>query len=164
MSRLAKGVGIGTVAAALVTAVPFILDREGERLESYRDVAGVWTVCHGETFGVGPGVRLRKEDCRALSQSRIGMFMLQIAPLIHADLSPRTLAAHTSLAYNIGIEGYKRSATLKLTNQGKVADGCRAMANWHTAGRKDCRVRASGCYGLVNRRNDEIALCLSGVE
>lgn len=158
------GIGIGTIAVALAAAIPFIIDREGESLEAYRDAVGVWTICHGETYGVTPGTKLKKEDCRALSQSRIGMFMLQIVPLIERDIPPKTLAAHTSFAYNIGVAGYARSTALKETNAGRLATGCRAMGNWYKAGGKDCRIRSNGCYGLIKRRNDEIALCLAGVE
>lgn len=159
-----KRISIATIAAALAISVPFILQHEGESLEAYRDVAGVWTICHGETFGVDKGIILTKEECKALSQSRIGMFMFQIVPLIQTQISANILAAHASFAYNIGIEGYKRSSALRLTNEGKIAEGCKAMANWHIAGGKDCRIRANNCYGLIARRNDEIKLCLSGVK
>jgi lysozyme len=157
-------IGITVVAAALCAAVPFIIDREGESLEAYRDSVGVLTICHGETFGVGETDKLTKTQCDALSQSRIGMFMLQIVPLIEEDMSPATLAAHTSFAYNIGIDGYRRSTTLRLTNAGDLKGGCQAMMKWVTAGGKDCSVRANNCYGLFLRRQDEVNLCLSGVK
>lgn len=150
-------IGITVVAAALAAAVPFIIDREGESLDSYQDIVGVWTICHGETFGVSAGDKLTKEQCDLLSQSRVGQFMLQIVPEIRYPISAPTLAAHTSFAYNIGLEGYKRSSTLRLTNQGDTAGGCRAMALWN---------KANGVVskGLINRRNEEIKLCLSGVQ
>ncbi len=157
-------IGIATVVAALVVAVPFIIDREGESLQAYKDSVGVWTICHGETLGVSAGDALTKEQCAALSQTRIGMFILQITPLIKVDLSATTLAAHASFAYNIGVEGYARSSTLRLTNEGDLKGGCTAMMRWITAGGKDCSIRASNCYGLYTRRQDEVKLCLAGVE
>ncbi len=45
----------GVLGAAMLVAVTFIIAKEGERLEAYRDIAGVWTICHGETLGVKPG-------------------------------------------------------------------------------------------------------------
>lgn len=162
-NKTVKRVSIVTVAAALVAAVPFIIEREGESLEAYEDSAGVLTICHGETFGVNDGDVLTKTECDALSQSRIGMFMLQIVPLIEQDMTPTTLAAHTSFAYNIGLEGYKRSSTLRLTNAGDLKGGCLAMMKWITAGGKDCSARVNNCYGLYMRRQDEVKLCLSGV-
>lgn len=156
-------IGITIVAAALIAAVPFITDREGESLEAYKDSVGVLTICRGETFGVSANDKLTKEECAALAQSRIGMFMLQIVPLIENEVSPKTLAAHTSFAYNIGIDGYRRSTTLRLTNAGDLRGGCQAMMKWLTAGGKDCSVRENNCYGLYLRRQDEVKLCLAGL-
>jgi lysozyme len=149
-------IGIGIIAAAILSATPFIVDLEDEKLSSYQDVVGVWTVCSGETFGVDKGVNLSKEECRTLTQSRIGMFMLEITPLIQVPLTVDTLAAHTSFAYNIGVDGYRRSTTLRLTNQGNLRGGCNAMGLWNKA---DGRV----VQGLINRRSKEIALCLKGI-
>lgn len=163
MANKAK-IGITVVAAALIAAVPFITDREGESLEAYRDSVGVLTICRGETLGVSAGDKLTKEECEALAQSRIGMFMLQIVPLIETEVSPKTLAAHTSFAYNIGIDGYKRSSTLRLTNAGDLKGGCNAMMKWITAGGKDCSYRFNNCYGLYTRRQDEVKLCLAGLK
>lgn len=146
----------------MLIAIPFITDREGESLKAYQDVVGVWTICHGETLGVKPGQTATKDECDALTTSRVGQFMLRVRELQTVSLPPAALAAHTSFAYNIGLAGYARSTTLRLTNAGQIEAGCRAMANWYTAGGKDCRVRSNGCYGLITRRNDEIALCVSG--
>ncbi|MGE0383071.1 MAG: lysozyme [Hyphomicrobium sp.] len=157
-------IGAAVIAAALVAAIPFIVDREGESLQAYKDSVGVWTICHGETFGVNPEDKLSKKQCDLLTQSRIGMFMFQVTSLLTVPLSPETLAAHTSFAYNIGLEGYARSSTRRLTNQGDLKNGCLAMMKWITAGGKDCSVRANNCYGLYKRRQDEVALCLSGVK
>lgn len=156
MASKAK-IGIGVIAAAIMSSTPFIVDLEDEKLSSYQDVVGIWTVCSGETFGVDKGVNLSKEECRALTQSRVGMFMLQIVPMIQVPLTADTLAAHTSFAYNIGVEGYKRSSTLRLTNQGNLRGGCNAMGLWN---------KADGVVvqGLINRRKKEIALCLKGIK
>ena len=164
-SRNATRIAHGSAAliAAMLIAVPFVTDREGESLKAYQDVGGVWTICHGETSGVTAEQVATKEACDALTRSRVGQFMTRVRALQTVELSPATLAAHTSFAYNIGTAGYARSTTLRLTNSGNLAAGCRAMANWYTAGGKDCRVRSNNCYGVINRRNDEIALCLSGV-
>lgn len=158
-----KKLASGALAGALIIAVPFIVDREGESLIAYQDVGKVWTICHGETLGVKRGDRFSKLECDLLTQSRVGQFMAGVAQELKVPVAPTTLAAHTSFAYNIGLQGYRGSAALRLTNAGKLAEGCRAMANWYTAGGKDCRIRANNCYGLVTRRTDEINLCLQGV-
>lgn len=160
-----KTVGAGIIAAALLTAIPFIGDHEGDKLDSYEDVVGVWTICEGVTGKtVRPGEKLSKSQCDALDKSTIGQFMTKVASRITVAVSPETLAAHTSFAYNIGIAAYSRSKTLTYTNQGKLAQGCKAMGNWEVAGGKDCNIRENGCYGLVLRRNDEIKLCKGGIK
>lgn len=163
MANKAK-IGAGIIAAALVAAIPFIGDREGESLQAYRDSVGVWTVCRGETLGVNPDDKLTKQQCDYLTQSRIGMFMFQVVDKLQVPLPPETLAAHTSFAYNIGLDGYGRSSALRLTNAGDVKGGCYAMMKWVTAGGKDCSVRSNNCYGLFLRRQDEVKLCLQGVK
>lgn len=146
----------------MAIVVPFICLHEGEKLQSYADVAGVWTICNGITHGVKPGMTETREQCAAAEQGTIGRFMAQVSDLIKVPVSPQTLAAHTSFAYNIGISGYRRSTALRLTNQGKTAQGCRAMMIWHTAGGRDCSVPENNCYGIIRRRQDEIAMCLQG--
>lgn len=159
-----KIISASIIAAALMIASPFIGDQEGDKLTSYEDVVGVWTICEGVTGqGVRPGIKMTQSQCDALDKSKIGQFMTSVASHLKVPVSPQTLAAHTSFAYNIGIRGYARSSTLRLTNAGKIAQGCRAMANWETAGGMDCNVRKNDCYGLVERRNDEINLCLDGI-
>lgn len=160
-----KVIGGGVLALALMAAIPFIGDHEGDRLSSYKDVVGVWTICEGVTGKlVHAGEKLTNSQCDELDKSEIGQFMTQVASNLTVEVSPLTLAAHTSFAYNIGISGYKRSKTLRLTNEGQPRLGCQAMANWKIAGGLDCSIKANGCYGLVKRRNDEINLCLSGIQ
>lgn len=157
-------IAAGVIATALLVAVPFIGSKEGDKLDSYKDVVGVWTVCEGITGPqVKPGVHMTKTQCDQLDNSTIGQFMTSVANRLTVEVSAKTLAAHTSFAYNIGLAAYARSKTLKLTNQGKLSQGCYAMANWEVAGGKDCRLRENHCYGLVERRTDEIALCLEGI-
>lgn len=158
-------IAAATIAAALLAAIPFIGDHEGDKLDSYEDVVGVWTICEGVTGAqIKPGLKMTKTQCDQLNQSTIGQFMTKVANRIAVPVSAETLAAHTSFAYNIGISGYSRSKTLKLTNAGRIADGCRAMANWETAGGRDCTIRSNNCYGVVQRRDDEIKLCLGGIK
>lgn len=154
----------GVIAAALMAAIPFIGDHEGDKLDSYEDVVGVWTICEGVTTGVKAGQHMSKQQCETLNNSTIGHFMSQVASKITVPVMPETLAAHTSFAYNIGIAGYARSKTLRYTNAGKIAEGCKAMANWETAGGMNCTVRKNNCYGIVLRRNDEMKLCLGDLK
>lgn len=150
------------ICAAMLIAIPFISKHEGTSLTSYQDIAGVYTICNGVAH-VQPGLTYTPEQCKKLTESKVGEFMEAVANSLTVDVSPQTLAAHTSFAYNIGLSGYKKSQTLKLTNVNRLVDGCRAMLNWYTAGGKDCRIHSNNCYGVYSRRMDEMNLCLKGI-
>lgn len=170
MSKIKYTLSIMTVVAGMATAVPFIVGFEDEKLKSYQDAVGIWTICGGETFGVSKNDALTKEQCRMLTQSRIGQFMMTIAEMIEVPITANTLAAHTSFAYNIGLSAYKDSQTFKLTNAGKIKAGCEAIATC-TYSKEKKRNVGYGCglakgkplNGLIRRRQEEKNLCLSGL-
>jgi len=139
-------------------AVPLIAKWEGLRTTAYQDIVGVWTVCYGETKGVQPGDTYTEAQCRDMLAREVRdywkgwrAYTTDAAPL-HA---PRE-AAFTSLAYNVGIAGAGRSTATKRLNAGNVAGACQAIGWWNKAGQRVVR-------GLVNRRNEEVALCRIGL-
>ena len=71
-------------------------------------------------------------------------------------LTPERDAAYVSLAYNAGIRGIGRSTATRRLNDGDIVGGCKAIGWWNKAGQRVVR-------GLVNRRADEVQLCLRGV-
>jgi lysozyme len=155
-------IAAGIIAASMTVATPFIIKHEGNKLEAYEDVVGVWTVCAGVAY-VPKNTKYTKEQCDKINATTIGKHMDQVAKLVKVPMSPRTLAAHTSLHYNIGDAAYARSTALKLTNSGNMAEGCNAFLKWKIAGGKDCSIKSNNCYGLWNRRQEEKKLCIAGL-
>lgn len=144
------------IAAALPLALPLIEKWEGLRTKPYRDVVGVETVCFGET-----NVTMRQyspEECRSMLRravaDRYATPVLNCVPGLAER--PGTFAAAMSLAYNIGPTAFCRSTAARLFNQGDWVGGCRQFERWVYAGGRKWK-------GLVNRRRDEVALCLRGV-
>lgn len=140
---------------------------EGNELTSYPDSGGVYTICKGITYipGIGPvtkDMKLTEAQCADLNKAISEGFTYKVAGLLKVNMSVDSQTAHTTFAYNVGIPGYSTSLALKLTNQGRYEEGCRAMGNWYRAGGKDCRIKANGCPGLITRRKSEIEQCLSG--
>jgi lysozyme len=155
-STKAGGIAAALAAAALV-ATPLISKWEGRRLNPYLDIVQVWTVCDGETR-----VEMRRythAECDALTakaiESDFGPVVLRCTPALAAR--PRVLAAAISLAYNIGAPAYCRSTVARRFNAGDWRGACTGFLAWNRAGG---RVVA----GLTNRRREESALCLSGIE
>ena len=55
----------------------------------------------------------------------------------------------------------RNSTAVRLINQGKIEQGCRALGMWNKA---KVNGKIVVVKGLVNRRNEEIKLCLSGLQ
>lgn len=150
-----------TVEAFLEVAIPHVAKWEGKRNEAYLDtiaVPPVWTVCYGETRGVSQGDYFTDSQCsaklgNALIVFRTGLHKAFEPVTIASRLTPHRDTAYTSLAYNAGISAISKSTAVKRLNAGDIEGGCEAIGWWNKAGGRVIR-------GLVNRRTDEVALCL----
>jgi len=162
----ASPVSAGTnEAATMAVAVPLVARWEGKRNTAYLDPIAsppVWTVCYGETRGVRQGDTYTDDQCaamlaRGLVTYRNGLHGY-LAPETKATrLTPERDAAYVSLSYNVGISGAGKSTATRRLNAGDIAGGCEALGWWNRAGGRVVR-------GLVNRRADEVRLCLKGLE
>jgi GH24 family phage-related lysozyme (muramidase) len=145
-------------------AVPLIAKWEGLRTTAYLDTIAsppVWTACYGETKGVKQGDSYTPEQCREMlarevREYREGLHRYFVAETKARRLTAERDAAYTSLAYNAGIRAIGRSTATRRLNAGDIAGGCKALGWWNKAGGRVVR-------GLVNRRADEVRLCLSGL-
>ena len=161
--------------SALEIMDQFILEREGSRQVSYLDGGSttakrIWTICKGLTSidgkPVTPDMRLTKAACekhdRKELQATLNELERIVLPQYWAKLSEPAKAGIASFCtYNIGATKCRNSTFLKLLNSGAPAnDYCAQITNWIRDGGKDCRVRANGCAGQVDRRQQEDELCL----
>ncbi|MBB5515749.1 GH24 family phage-related lysozyme (muramidase) [Rubricella aquisinus] len=150
--------------------IPLIMKWEGEHRCAddpalhcaYLDLVGVPTICFGETQGVRLGDRATDAACRDMLEHRLAAdFRAGLHGYFNATtrahrLTPYRDAAYVSLAYNVGIRGAGRSTATRRLNAGNIEGGCRAIGWWNKAGGRIVR-------GLVNRRTEEVALCLRGL-
>lgn len=147
---------LGLTAAVVTASVAFIAPWEGTRLVPYRDLAGVWTVCSGETR-----VEMRRysrAECDTMLRTAVsetyGQCVLKAVPGLRRR--PDQLVASISLAYNIGCDAFERSTAARRFNAGDWKAGCNAFTKWvYSAGKR--------VQGLVNRREAERKLCLKGL-
>lgn len=157
-----KAIG-GALAAMLAVATPIYVAWEGEKLEAYRDIVNVVTICSGDTRNVYMGMRLTKEQCRERTYrilTEFGEGVKTMSPGI--DASPKEWAAHTIFSANVGLGAYSRSSVRRLYNAGDRRGACRAMRLYDKAGGRVIQ-------GLKNRREGtanmigEYELCLTGL-
>lgn len=148
-------------AAAIYIAAPLIELVEGVENKPYMDIAGIPTVCAGIT---GPDVVWGKtysnRECRNLLEKHIQIHGKHVQNAVTYPIAPETRAALISFSYNVGGSAMSKSTAVKLINQGKIEQGCKALGLWNKATVNGKKVVVKG---LVNRRNEEIKLCLSGI-
>jgi lysozyme len=156
----AKAKAIAVIGAgALALAAPFIAQWEGKRNDPYKDIVGVWTVCYGDTRGVTPGKRQTDAECADRLYRQIADHAAPVVacvPQLGAKDREAQLAASVSLAYNIGTGAFCKSTAARRFRAGDWRGGCDAFRLWNKAGSRVVQ-------GLVNRRREERALCLTGL-
>ena len=97
--------------------------REGLRLKPYLDTQGVPTIAMGNTFYLdGKKVTmldkpLTLNEAKTLARSVADIFANKVDYLVTSNINQNQFNALVSLAYNIGIYGFRKSTVLKLVNK-----------------------------------------------
>jgi len=129
---------------------------EGLRLEAYLCPAGVWTIGYGHTGDVVPGEIISEETAEDLLRKDLWRFEDAVSKMVRYPLSDNEYAAMVSWTYNLGAGALGESTLLRRLNMGEQPGIViqQEFPKWVNAGGRKLQ-------GLVNRRNDEIALALS---
>lgn len=172
-SRISAAVLALVVAGAGAPAIynQVLTEKEGSRTTAYLDSAGIWTICRGLTRIYGRPVvktdKLAQAECDRLDgieQAR-GLAEMQslVRPEVWVTLTPAARAGLASwCVHNLGAAKCKTSTALRKLNEGHRNEACAAITLWIKDGGKDCRDRANGCFGQVDRRQLEDEMCLFG--
>jgi len=150
VSKRAKAAIAGTTTAIALSMGVLIKPWEDTRLTSYRDMVGVWTVCTGETKGVGPNMRFTEKQCETILKTRVenDFFKPLVKCIPGFEANPiGWQAAMISLAYNVGTGAACKSTAAAMALAKRIGDSCLAMTRFNRAGGKVVR-------GLVNRRTN----------
>lgn len=131
----------------------FIKAHEGCRLQAYRDVGGTLTIGWGHTSGVTEGMTITQKQADDIFKSDLQVYVDRVN--IYADvynLNQNQFDALVSFCYNIGnIKGLTNNGTL---NKDLIPERMKAY----------CNCKGVVVQGLVNRRNDEVALWYAPVK
>lgn len=152
---------VGTIAASILYVT--IPADEGTEYRAYRDIAGIWTVCNGDTTNVRPGMVETPEGCRIRLERQLiahAKPVMACVPQLGQSGRDHQRAAAVSLAYNIGVAAFCKSTAAKRFRAGDWRGGCDAFLSWNKA-------RVKGVLrpvkGLTLRRERERETCLRGL-
>lgn len=152
---------VGALAAtSLFATVP---KEEGTEYKAYRDIAGIWTVCQGDTNDVHPGLIETPEGCRQRLERQLVAHakpVMACTPALSEPGRDFQRAAAVSLAYNIGVGAWCKSTADRRFDSGDWKGGCDAFLSWSKA-KVNGQLRT--VQGLLNRRQRERAICLRNV-
>lgn len=159
-------------APASVILSQFLDEKEGNRLTAYRDGSGIWTICRGVTRidgkSVVQGMRLSAEKCAEVNAVEQRHALAWVEKNIRVQLTePQKAGIASFCPYNIGPGKCFPSTFYQRLNAGDRKGACEAIRWWIRDGGKDCRLtkgQANGCYGQVERRDQESELACWGLD
>lgn len=131
-----------------------IIDFENFSPVPYRD-AGGWSIGYGYFMGTVPTIQnITRADAYNLLRDKATEAGNMVKRTIGQPMTQNQFDALTSLAYNIGVNGFAGSTVARLFNAGDVQGAADAFRLWN-------RSQGAVSQNLVNRRESERALFLT---
>lgn len=158
-SRVIGAIAGATLLGGGITSV--VQHNEGYSNVAYKDSAGVWTICYGETKGVYKGLYLTRKQCDAQLVQSITEHAEALVGLPEG-LPDVVILGSIDMSYNTGVYGFKNSTQKKhLMNKNYKGAG-QAVLAWRyitlpNGSKYDCSQLVKGkpnkvCWGLWERR------------
>lgn len=138
---------------------------EADKLVSYQDDAGVWTIGRGWTGlvrrrPIGAGMRITQAESDELFRIGLNPYVKQVNTLTKPGTPQRVFEAQVMLAWNLGWAGWKNSSAAKfyssnrLWNASAIEQLGKLMKRYNKLHKKGKLVVSQG---LNNRRAQEVA-------
>jgi lysozyme len=142
-------------------AIDLIKRFEGLRRDAAQLDDGGWTIGYGHTRTARPGARVDEADAEALLLFDLIAIAHAVNEWTYAPLNQHQFDAVVSFAFNIGLENFQRSLTLRRLNEGRMMEAALAMELWRRADVQGERIVVDA---LVRRRAWEKTLFLKPVD
>jgi lysozyme len=133
---------------------------EGLELESYQDIAGVWTIGYGHTETAGPNQKISEREAEELLKRDLEPRERAVGDLTSVPLNQNEFDALVSFVYNVGVNAYRNSTARKRLNRGDRVGAAEALT-WFNKATIGGVLREVN--GLKRRRASEQALFLTPV-
>ncbi|MHC2087221.1 lysozyme [Methylobacterium sp. CM6244] len=119
-------------ASAIMTPLGLaaLKSREGVRLKAYLDSVGVPTIGYGHIKGVKLGHVITQAQADAFFLEDLASHALPILSCIKVPVADHERDALISIAFNIGVGGFKGSTFLRLLNAGDRKGCATAIMSW----------------------------------
>ena len=131
---------------------------EGLRLSAYQDVAGIYTIGYGHT-PASPGQTIDEAEAERLLLNDINFAIAIVTDATGAvQTTDNQFSAMVSLAFNIGIGGFRQSSVVRHHQAGDYQAAADAFLLWNKAHVDGVLVVVAG---LARRRSEERALYLA---
>lgn len=141
--------------------VAFIKQWEGLELESYQDIAGVWTIGYGHTETAAPNMQITEAEAEALLRRDLGWREEAINALVLVPLNQNEFDALVSFIFNVGAGAFRKSTARKRLNAGDRIGAAEALT-WFNKATVGGVLRE--VTGLSRRRAEEKALFLTPLD
>lgn len=144
-----------------------VVVNEGSSEKAYKDSAGVWTICHGETKGVKQGDTATPMECSA----QLAASLQEHAGALEGipDKTPdAVLVGAVDMAYNVGVNGFRNSKVKRLLVQGDYSGAGQAVLEWRYISRYQTKKPGTGwvqtgpgkwrfdCSQLINGKRNTV--------
>jgi lysozyme len=133
---------------------------EGLELQSYQDIAGVWTIGYGHTETAGPDQKISEREAEELLKRDLEPRERAVGDLTSVPLNQNEFDALISFVYNVGASAYKSSTARQRLNSGNRVGAAEALT-WFNKATIGGVLRE--VTGLKRRRAAEQALFLTPV-
>jgi lysozyme len=131
---------------------------EGLELESYQDIAGVWTIGYGHTETAGPNQKISAREADDLLRRDLAPRERAVEQMVKVPLNQNEFDALVSFVFNVGIGALKSSTALKRLNRNDRLGAADALTWWNKATVAGVLREVTG---LTRRRASERALFLT---
>lgn len=125
----------GRMARVSQAGVDLIKRWEGLRLDAYQDSGGVWTIGYGHTGEkVKKGLVISRQVADELFLSDLRRFEVGVQNALTRHATQAQFDAMVSLAFNIGLNAFRRSTLLKRFNEGDHKEVMKEFKRWNKVG------------------------------
>lgn len=162
MSRMRVAVAALSLSASALVG---ILVKEGWVDTAYpplpgdKPTFGFGTTTHEDGTPVKNGETIDPVKGLIRAHRDVVVFEGAVKKCVTVELYQHEYDAFVRFSYNVGSNSFCKSTMVRKLNAGDYAGACAEFDRWTYFQGKDCRDRANKCYGLVNTRAEERAMC-----